>query len=81
MAQVFRIASEEAVDLVIISGNLFHDNRPSRKVMQHAVETLRNHCLGDREVAIELVSDQAANFHGRCADARRRVSSACEPAA
>lgn len=58
-------AREEDVDLVLITGNLFHDNKPSRKAMLHAVETLRNYCLGDREVRIEILSDQKSHFHGR----------------
>ncbi|KAL1515391.1 hypothetical protein AB1Y20_002019 [Prymnesium parvum] len=63
--EVFTIASEHKVDLVLIAGNLFHDNKPSRRALQHAVETLRHHCLGDRNVQIEIVSDQKMNFHGR----------------
>ncbi|KAL3929211.1 MAG: hypothetical protein SGPRY_002051 [Prymnesium sp.] len=61
-ARVFTIASEQEVDFVLITGNLFHDNKPSRKAMKHAVETLRNHCLGDREVKLEIVSDQSRTY-------------------
>lgn len=58
-------ATEHKVDLVLMTGNVFHDNKPSRKAMQHAIETLRDHCLGDGDVGLEIVSDQATNFHGR----------------
>ena len=51
--------------MVLLTGNLFYDNKPSRLSMQRAIETLRNHCLGDGEVAIDLVSDQASSLHGR----------------
>jgi len=63
--EVFMTATEHKVDLVLMTGNVFHDNKPSRKAMQHAIETLRDHCLGDGDVGLEIVSDQATNFHGR----------------
>lgn len=53
--------------MVLLAGDLFHDNKPSRKALQRCMETLRDHCLGDREVKLEVVSDQATNFHGKCA--------------
>ena len=53
--------------MVLIAGDLFHDNKPSRKALQRCMETLRDHCLGDREVKLEVVSDQSTNFHGKCA--------------
>lgn len=59
-----QLASEHGADMVLLSGNLFHDNKPSRMAMQSAIEVLRNHCLGDRDVGISVVSDQGASFHG-----------------
>ena len=52
--------------MVLLAGDLFHDNKPSRKALQRCMETLRDHCLGDREVKIEVVSDQNTNFHNKC---------------
>ena len=63
--EVFQIANDRKVDMVLLAGDLFHDNKPSRKALQRCMETLRDHCLGDREVKIEVVSDQATNFHGK----------------
>ena len=37
--------------MVLIAGDLFHDNKPSRKALQRCMETLRDHCLGDRAVS------------------------------
>ena len=51
--------------MVLLTGNLFHENKPSRKAMQSAIEVLRNHCLGDRDVQLGVVSDQTTSFHGR----------------
>ncbi len=62
-AEVFQIANERRVDMVLLAGDLFHDNKPSRKAMQRAMEVMRDHCLGERQVTINVVSDQGTNFH------------------
>jgi double-strand break repair protein MRE11 len=51
--------------MVLLAGDLFHDNKPSRRALQRCMETLRDHVLGPREVTIEVVSDQNANFHDK----------------
>lgn len=51
--------------MVLLTGNLFHENKPSRKALQSAIEVLRAHCLGDREIAMEIVSEQGATLHGK----------------
>lgn len=61
--EIFRIANERRADMVLLTGNLFHENKPSRKAMQSAIEVLRNHCLGDGDVSMEIISDQGAAFH------------------
>ena len=53
--------------MVLIAGDLFHDNKPSRKALQRCMEIMRDHCLGDREVMLEVVSDQNCNFHDKYA--------------
>lgn len=50
------------VDFVLLGGDLFHDNRPSRQTLFRAVHILRRTCFGDRPVQFEIVSDQAINF-------------------
>ena len=62
-AECFELANAHKVDMVLLAGDLFHDNKPSRKALQRAMEIMRDHCFGDRKVEIEVVSDQAANFH------------------
>ena len=32
-AEVFEIANREQVDMVLLAGDLFHDNKPSRRTM------------------------------------------------
>jgi double-strand break repair protein MRE11 len=33
--------------------------------LQSAIDVLRNHCLGDRDIAIDIVSEQGAALHGK----------------
>ena len=64
-AECFELANAHQVDMVLLAGDLFHDNKPSRKAIHRTMEVLRDHCLGDRKVHIDVVSDQAANFHSK----------------
>lgn len=60
--EVLKIAKEENVDAIILGGDLFHDNKPSRRCIHRTMELLRHYCMGDGEVAIELLSDSTQNF-------------------
>ena len=59
------MAREHDVDGILQSGDLFHDNKPSRKCMHTAMELLRHYCLGSRASELELLSDPSVNFPGR----------------
>jgi len=50
------------VDFILHGGDLFHENKPSRKTMFRAMESIRNHCFGDANVQIKLLSDPTINF-------------------
>ena len=63
--EVFRLANEHSVDMVLLAGDLFHDNKPSRRALQRCMEIMRDHCLGNRPVNLEVVSDQRTNFHSK----------------
>ncbi len=49
-------------DMVLLGGDLFHDNKPSRQTVVRAMEVLSKYCLGDRPVPLQVLSDQAQNF-------------------
>ena len=49
--------------MILNGGDLFHDNKPSRRTLYKTIELLRKYCLNDREVAVEVLSDPAASFH------------------
>jgi len=46
--EVLQLAQKNAVDFILLGGDLFHENRPSRHCMQKTVELLRTYCLGDK---------------------------------
>jgi hypothetical protein len=55
--EVLQLARAHDVDMVLMAGDLFHENRPSRDTLFQAMALLREHCLGDRPVELELLSD------------------------
>ena len=63
--EVFQIASAHEVDLVLLGGDLFHDNKPSRKTLVRAIDILERHTLSAKPVAFRILSDQAENFESK----------------
>ncbi|KAM4682451.1 double-strand break repair protein MRE11 isoform 4-T5 [Amazona ochrocephala] len=56
-------AQKNEVDFVLLGGDLFHDNKPSRKTIHACLQSLRKYCMGDRPIQFEILSDQAVNFY------------------
>ena len=78
--EVFELALQHEADMVLLAGDLFHDNKPSRKALHKCMEIMRDHVFGERKVGIEVVSDQSANFHTKCAQQlHSRCCRACTP--
>lgn len=50
--------------MVLLGGDLFHDNKPSRKSMYQVMRSLRKHCLGEKPVQLEFLSDANEVFEG-----------------
>lgn len=62
-AEILQIARANAVDALLLGGDLFHDNKPSRSTTLRAMELLREATLGDSPpVALACRSDAAAAF-------------------
>jgi len=66
--EVLRIAKWKKVDFVLLSGDLFHENKPSRLTMHRTMEILRRYCMGPDAVRFQIVSNQEQNF--RCATSK-----------
>jgi hypothetical protein len=43
--------------MLLLAGDLFHENRPSRTSLYQTISALRERCLSDRPISLELVSD------------------------
>ena len=45
------------VDLILLAGDLFHENKPSRESLYRTAALLRKYTMGERPVQIELLSN------------------------
>ncbi|WVQ79525.1 DNA repair protein (mre11) [Cryptococcus sp. DSM 104549] len=55
--EILELAKSRKVDFILLAGDLFHENRPSRTCMHQTIALLREYTLGDKEIAFELMSD------------------------
>ncbi|KAK7112168.1 double-strand break repair protein MRE11-like [Littorina saxatilis] len=60
--EILEQAQKHNVDLVLLGGDLFHENKPSRRMMHGCLSLLRKYCMGDRPVQFEFLSDESVNF-------------------
>ncbi|XP_060627083.2 double-strand break repair protein MRE11 [Anolis sagrei] len=60
--EILKLAQDHEVDFVLLGGDLFHENKPSRKTLYTCLELMRKYCMGDRPVQFEILSDQSVNF-------------------
>lgn len=58
------LAKEKDVDMIILAGDLFHDNKPSRKSMFNVMRSLRMNCYGEKPCELEMLSDSSEVFQG-----------------
>ena len=50
------------VDFILLGGDLFHENKPSRKTLHGTMAMFRKYCMGDKPCQLEFLSDQSVNF-------------------
>ncbi|KAJ5584816.1 uncharacterized protein N7459_004616 [Penicillium hispanicum] len=62
--EIMCLAREQDVDMVLLAGDLFHENKPSRKSMYQVMRSIRMNCFGDRPCELEMLSDASENFQG-----------------
>ncbi|KAG1365412.1 putative Double-strand break repair protein MRE11 [Cocos nucifera] len=60
--EICSIAEQKQVDFLLLGGDLFHENKPSRSTLVKTIEILRRYCLNDNPVQFQVVSDQTMNF-------------------
>ncbi|XP_017487509.1 PREDICTED: double-strand break repair protein MRE11-like [Rhagoletis zephyria] len=61
--ELLELAVQEDVDFILLGGDLFHDAVPSQNTLHNCMKLLRRYTFGDKPINIELLSDQAVNFH------------------
>jgi double-strand break repair protein MRE11 len=62
LEEVLYLAKHYGCDLVLLAGDLFHENKPSRRTMLKTMEIFRNYCMGPNPISVQILSDQSQNF-------------------
>ena len=54
--------------MVLIAGDMFHENKPSRRTLHSTFDILQQHAFGERKVHMEILNEQGHLFragHGQ----------------
>ena len=43
--------------MLLLAGDLFHENKPSRGSLHQTIALMREYCMGSKPIALEVVSD------------------------
>ncbi|RMZ82416.1 hypothetical protein DV737_g2115, partial [Chaetothyriales sp. CBS 132003] len=60
--EIMCLAKQREVDMILLAGDLFHDNVPSRKSMYKVMQSIRQNCLGPKPCELEMLSDNSEHF-------------------
>ncbi|KAJ6625057.1 DNA repair exonuclease [Mycena sp. CBHHK59/15] len=55
--EILQLAVKHDVDFILLAGDLFHENKPSRECLYKTIALLREYTLGEKPVQVELLSD------------------------
>eukprot|EP01065_Artemidia_motanka_P026962 TRINITY_DN3219_c0_g2_i1.p1 TRINITY_DN3219_c0_g2~~TRINITY_DN3219_c0_g2_i1.p1 ORF type:complete len:682 (+),score=197.30 TRINITY_DN3219_c0_g2_i1:52-2046(+) len=55
--EILRKAHEHDVDMILLGGDLFDENKPSLPTLHRTMALLRKYCMGSRRVDIRMLSD------------------------
>ncbi|PKI85908.1 Mre11p [Malassezia vespertilionis] len=55
--EILELAYARNVDFILLGGDVFHENKPSRTTMFQTMSLLREYTFGDKPIPIELLSD------------------------
>ncbi|KAG6887479.1 meiotic recombination [Termitomyces sp. T32_za158] len=55
--EILQLAVKHDVDFVLLAGDLFHDNKPSRECLYQTMALLREYTMGNKPIQLELLSD------------------------
>lgn len=60
--EVLRTAKENKVDFILLAGDMFHENKPSRRTMHNTMELLRMYCFSEDPIYLEVLNEQSEIF-------------------
>lgn len=62
LEEAFDLAKVEEVDFILLGGDLFHENKPSRDCLTRCQKIFRDYTFGDKPIEFEILSDEKKNF-------------------
>ncbi|PVU92931.1 hypothetical protein BB561_003536 [Smittium simulii] len=60
--EIFQLAAIKKADFILLGGDIFHFNQPTRACMYKTMNIIRKYCFGSRKSLIEYKSDPTLNF-------------------
>ncbi|XP_061639082.1 double-strand break repair protein MRE11 [Phyllopteryx taeniolatus] len=61
--EILKCAKTNLVDFILLGGDLFHENKPTRRCLHTCITMLRKYCMGDSPIHFNILSDQTVNFN------------------
>ncbi|XP_071351849.1 double-strand break repair protein MRE11 [Trachinotus anak] len=61
--EILKCAKSNQVDFILLGGDLFHENKPSRRCLHNCITMLRQFCMGESPIHFNILSDQTINFN------------------
>lgn len=52
--EILEIARDAEVDFILLAGDLFHENRPSRGCLYQVMGLLREYTMGDKPISVRV---------------------------
>ncbi|CAI2189894.1 8209_t:CDS:2, partial [Funneliformis geosporum] len=63
--EILQHARDNNVDMILLGGDLFHENKPSLYTLNETIKLLREFTVGDKKVDFKVTSNQLKNFGRR----------------
>jgi double-strand break repair protein MRE11 len=60
--EILQLAKQQNVDMLLLGGDLFHDNKPSRTTINRTIQLMNKYCLGDTPVQIQVLNSNQAEI-------------------
>ncbi|OEU15774.1 DNA repair exonuclease, partial [Fragilariopsis cylindrus CCMP1102] len=71
LEEVLFLAKEYRCDMVLLAGDLFHHNRPTRRTLYKTMDIFKRYCMGPGAIQVQIVSGSADDATAAVAAAGR----------